>query len=364
MGINPSIHKMLKENILFKPSMGSRPHVVILGAGASKEAMPEGDKFGRKIPLLDELPKLVELAPEWELLISNACPPPGNFESSFSWIKQKDIYSSQLSKIENIIESYFEGLYLPDYPTIYDYLVLGLRAKDIIATFNWDPFLMQAYRRNKDVVKLPDIRFLHGCVNFATCNDHDVLGIPSETCPICNTKLKRGKLFYPVENKDYTEDNLIKRDWEKVTEKLKEAFHLTIFGYSGPKTDSKARELILDKWNPTPMPKDFKQFCHAEIIDKKTEGESDGIFKERIEKRWIDYFPHAHSMIESNFWETSIALWPRRTFEWKYSVSIKGKPLFKNIGPYKTDSLKELQDWFSELGNAENKEESGTVLIN
>lgn len=242
MGTNLRINKVLQEeNIFLKPSLGSSPHVVILGAGASKAAMPEGDKFGKKIPLLDEIPAIKALAPEWELLISKVCPPPGNFESIFSWIKQKDIYSSQLSKIENIIESYFEGLHLPNYPTIYDYLVLGLRPKDIIATFNWDPFLMQAYRRNKDIVKLPDIRFLHGCVTFATCNDHDILGIPSEICPICNIKLKRGKLFYPVENKDYTKDNLISRDWEKVTEKLKEAFHLTIFGYSGPATDYNAR---------------------------------------------------------------------------------------------------------------------------
>ncbi len=138
---------LMEENIFLKPSIGSRPHVVILGAGASKQAMPAGDKFGKKIPLLDELPELEELAPEWKQLISEACPPPGNFESQFSWIKQKDIYSSQLSKIEKIISSYFESLYLPDSPTIYDYLVLGLRSKDVIATFNWDPFLMQAYKR-------------------------------------------------------------------------------------------------------------------------------------------------------------------------------------------------------------------------
>ena len=75
------------KNIFLNPSIGSRPHVVILGAGASKAAMPEGDKFGKKVPLLDELPELEELAPEWKQLISNACPPPGNFESTFSWIK-------------------------------------------------------------------------------------------------------------------------------------------------------------------------------------------------------------------------------------------------------------------------------------
>ncbi len=301
--------------------------------------MPQGDKYGKKIPLLDELPNIKGVVAEWKELMENACPPPGNFESQFSWLKQKDIYSSQLLKIEKTIVSYFESLHLPDYPTIYDYLVLGLRSKDIIATFNWDPFLIQAYRRNKDVAKLPDIRFLHGCVAFATCNEHDILGVPSEICTICNTTLKQSKLFYPVENKDYTNDNLIKRDWEKVTEKLKEAFQITIFGYSGPATDFNARQLLLENWNPTPT-NNFKQFCHAEIIDIKKQ--------EEIVKCWKNYFPLGHSIINSDFWKSSIAIWPRRTFEWKYSVSIEGKFL-RNGEHYKTDSLKDLQDWFSKL---------------
>ena len=33
--------------------MKNRPHVVILGAGASCAAIPEGDKYGRKISALD-----------------------------------------------------------------------------------------------------------------------------------------------------------------------------------------------------------------------------------------------------------------------------------------------------------------------
>ena len=40
---------------------------------------------------------------------------------------------------------YFSSLALPEHPSIYDYLVLGLRPKDVIATFNWDPFLMLAH---------------------------------------------------------------------------------------------------------------------------------------------------------------------------------------------------------------------------
>jgi hypothetical protein len=33
-------------------------------------------------------------------------------------------------------------LELPDHPTVYDHLLLSLRKKDAIFTFNWDPFLL------------------------------------------------------------------------------------------------------------------------------------------------------------------------------------------------------------------------------
>jgi hypothetical protein len=31
------------------------PHVVLIGAGASKAAFPNGDAYGRKLPLMNEL---------------------------------------------------------------------------------------------------------------------------------------------------------------------------------------------------------------------------------------------------------------------------------------------------------------------
>ncbi|MGR3293837.1 MAG: hypothetical protein ACUZ9M_07475 [Candidatus Scalindua sp.] len=329
---------MTKDKLRSKPFAPPRPHVVILGAGASRAAMQTGDKYGNLIPLMDDLPTI--LGAEWEKIILDAQPPKGNFESTFSWIKNLNRYADQLSNIEKLIESYFHSLSLPDCPTIYDYMVLGLRGKDIIATFNWDPFLMQAHRRNRGVVELPDIRFLHGCVNFATCAEHDILGVPSEVCLECHHELVRGRLFYPVENKDYTKDALINRDWDKVIKQLKEAFHLTIFGYSGPATDYKARKLLLDSWNQTPV----RMMCHAEIIDIED--------REKIRQCWVDYFPYDHNMIYSEFWESSIAKYPRRTAEWKQSASRYGIPS-ESLDPIKTDSLEELQKWFSKLGETE-----------
>lgn len=229
---------LTKEKLKGPPFANPLPHIVILGAGASKAAFCGGDRNRKPIPLMNGLPDV--LGRPWRDLVNDSNPPDEGFEAQFSWMRSQTAYSNDLLQIEKLIEEYFEALELPDHPTIYDYIVLGLRPKDVVATFNWDPLLFLAHKRNKSVAGLPDIRFLHGCVGFTTCPDHYVLGCPSERCPECRKPLTRSKLFFPEKDKDYTTDALVYRDWEVVTEKLKRAFHLTIFGYSGPKTDYKA----------------------------------------------------------------------------------------------------------------------------
>ena len=73
--------------------------------------------------------------------------------------------------LESAVRNYFKSLELPDEPTIYDYLILSLTEKDAIVTFNWDPFLMQAYRRNLTVGNLPQLIFPHGNVGVGLCYD-------------------------------------------------------------------------------------------------------------------------------------------------------------------------------------------------
>jgi len=321
------------------PFCGGRPHVVVLGAGASKAAFPKGDKNGKLVPLLDDLPDII--GEVWEELVIDAEPPTQGFESQFAWIRGTQKHNEELSRIEELVCQYFESLELPDYPTIYDYLVLGLRGKDVIATFNWDPFLMLAYKRNSVIAgELPDIRFLHGNVAFASCADHDILGYPSELCPTCGKILNRGRLIFPEPEKDYTKDSLIRRDWEEVTRKLNIAFHLTIFGYSGPVTDYNARELLLDGWKEAPL----KEASHVELIDVDEE--------EKLRNNWANFIPFYHSMITNEFWNSTIARWPRRTEEYKLSASISGIPA-EYVGPFRTDSLQELHDWFAKLVESE-----------
>ncbi|MEX0596601.1 MAG: hypothetical protein WD512_08875, partial [Candidatus Paceibacterota bacterium] len=37
------------------------PNILILGAGASKAAFPDGDKLGRKLPLMNDLVEILDL---------------------------------------------------------------------------------------------------------------------------------------------------------------------------------------------------------------------------------------------------------------------------------------------------------------
>lgn len=324
------------------------PHVAILGAGASKAAFCSGDRNHRLIPLIDEIPSI--LSPLWRELLRDANPPDSGFEIQFSWLRTKGDYTKELSAIESEIIQYFSSLDLPDHPTIYDYLLLGLRPKDLVATFNWDPFLLLSHTRNRGVVDLPDIRFLHGCVKYATCEDHDVLGTIGETCPNCSRSLNSGRLFFPDADKNYTQDSLVQRDWDKTIDRLKKSFHLTIFGYSGPASDHKARELLLSGWQKTPM----LSVSHVEIIDVAKD--------EILRERWKDFIPFQHDMVTPDYWSSTLARWPRRTAEYKLSASLDGIPS-EEIGPFYTESLSELQEWHRKLGAMETRTSNANKVL-
>jgi len=49
--------------------------------------------------------------------------------------------------------------------------LLSLRKKDAVCTFNWDPFLYDAWIRNRHL-DLPEIFFLHGNVRCGHCPTH------------------------------------------------------------------------------------------------------------------------------------------------------------------------------------------------
>jgi hypothetical protein len=120
-----------------------RPHLVILGAGASRAAFPNGEQSGRRLPLMADFTEIVPVAP---VLRRSGIDYQGkNFEEVYSLLSEKAGYRAVQTELEEVIFNYFSLLRLPETPTIYDSLLLCLRQKDVIATFNWDPFLIQAH---------------------------------------------------------------------------------------------------------------------------------------------------------------------------------------------------------------------------
>ena len=127
---------------------------------------------------------------------------------------------------------------------IYDHLLLSLRRKDAIFTFNWDPFLFDAWVRNQRFY-LPEIFFLHGNVRAAYCPSHRTRwGAQSVHCPECRTRFVPTELLYPVKDKNYASDQFIATQWEAAKWFLENAFTLTIFGYGAPNSDTEAVDLM------------------------------------------------------------------------------------------------------------------------
>ena len=148
-----------------------RPHVVILGAGASLAALPNGDKNGRCLPLMNNFVEVLNLG---SLLKSFGIVDEGNFELLYSNLIESGSNLELVTELNQRIYDYFALLELPEEPTLYDHLVLSLRDKDLIATFNWDPFLVQAINRvtERFNVSIPMVSFLHGNTAIGYCMNH------------------------------------------------------------------------------------------------------------------------------------------------------------------------------------------------
>ena len=143
--------------------IGGGGHVVILGAGASiASTLNNPEKNGHLLPSMDNLISVVGLTDIVKILPEEL--KSDNFEQLYSNLYSDNPESDEILEIEKRVFQYFSSLELPDTPTIYDYLVMSLRSKDLIATFNWDPFLFQAWCRNHHIGENPHLSFLHGNV--------------------------------------------------------------------------------------------------------------------------------------------------------------------------------------------------------
>lgn len=258
------------------------------------------------------------------------------FEAVYDEIATTGAHLSLKDEIESRVRSYFESLVLPEEPTLYDYLLLSLRETDLVATFNWDPFLAQAFMRNRGVAGLPRLAFLHGNVGIGVCNKDRVTDFQGSNCGKCGGPMQITTLLYPVRNKDYTSDPFIANEWAILKDSLAKAYMITIFGYSAPTTDAAAVELMSGSWASNPT----FELGQVSIVDIKPEAE--------LESTWQPFFCRSHYGIHQTIWTTWILRHPRRSCEALAMATLQNAPWPDNSFP-QLKSLGELHDWIAPL---------------
>lgn len=327
-------------------------HVVILGAGASIAAtMLDKERFGRELPSMNGLPKVIFMNDLLQKV------PDGlyheNFEQLYTNLHTNNPADPILEEMNNRIYEYFSSLYLPDKPTIYDYMVMALRPKDLIASFNWDPFLHQAWWRNYLHGASPDICFLHGNVAVGYNEQYNMSGPAGTRSRNNGCYYEPTPLLFPTGAKDYHTHPYIRGSWDMLKSWLHSdsTWRVTIFGYSAPVSDKAAIDLMRSAWG-TPDKRNMEQF---ELIDVRPE--------EEVRKAWDNFIHTHHYDYCTNYFQSSLAQCPRRTNESYFERIYMTTPerAFHETTPIPDggfDTFEEMWAWHQELIDIENQQKA------
>ena len=291
-----------------------RPHLVILGAGASKDSMPNGDAEGRPLPVMNEFISTLGLTDYIGRI--EGVPKTDNIEDVYSWLANQEQFAEERFVVENEIREYFSNITLPNTLTKYDLLVLSLRQKDCIATFNWDGLLVQAYQRMQKITSdLPQMVFLHGNVEVGYCPKCNTYGYWFAKCHKCGEQLREVPLLYPVKNKNYQKDEFISEQWKILDDYISKAALITIYGYSAPKTDIEAINIIKKAFARLGTP---RYFDIVEIIEHPK------FDMKNISEAWLDLSEMArdHLELRRSVFDSYMFKNPRRSLEFLHKNRI------------------------------------------
>jgi len=291
-----------------------RPHLVILGAGASKDSMPNGDAEGKPLPVMNEFISTLGLTDYIGRI--EGVPKTDNIEDVYSWLANQEQFAKERFVVENEIREYFSNITLPNTLTKYDLLVLSLRQKDCIATFNWDGLLVQAYQRMQKITSdLPQMVFLHGNVEVGYCPKCNTYGYWFAKCHKCGEQLQEVPLLYPVKNKNYQKDEFISEQWKILDDYISKAALITIYGYSAPKTDIEAINIIKKAFARLGTP---RYFDIVEIIEHPK------FDTKNISEAWLDLSEMArdHLKLRRSVFDSYMFKNPRRSLEFLHKNRI------------------------------------------
>lgn len=301
------------QNKLYE-SLLQRPHICVLGAGATMAAIPNGDYYGKKSSVMNNF--IDNLGLSDIIQKANIQSSSNNFEDIYSEMYSRADCASLRIVLENRVKYYFASFRIPDTPTIYDYIIASMRRKDYIFSFNWDPLIIQAYRRVSELTDdLPLLVFLHGNVGMKICSEcKKVQSVENPYCCDCHsTNFNAPQILFPVKNKDYTANLYLKTAWDEFLDVIAGCTYLTVFGYSAPKSDSKAVEAMRLAFKSN-----FRRFDSIEIIDIAPQ--------DVVYESWSPFFKatNYHYKIINSFWDSSFVEFPRRTIEGYCKRNIMG----------------------------------------
>ena len=291
--------------ITYEQYMKTRPHVVLLGAGTSCAAIPNGDRNGKKISAMNGFIQKLSLTDVLSGIRLDTASE--NLEDIYMEIAEKsnpgNAYDKVKDELENRIYQYMSDYVIPDSPTVYDFLLLSLTSKDLVATFNWDPLLVQSYTRvMRYTNNLPELAFLHGNVAVGFCKDDNIMGNIGKPCK-CGKPLTGVRLLYPIKKKNYQSEVAISKSWKTLQNALSVAYMVTIFGYSAPKSDVEAVAMLKTAWGSI----DDRKLEEIEIIDLRPEDD--------VLDSWSEFIHTHHYSYHTDFFDTTLGRCPRRSCE-------------------------------------------------
>ena len=259
-----------------------------------------------------------------------------DIETLYQELSGSPAHAQSVSQIESQVAAYFELIKIPDDVTLYDQLLLSLREKDVVATFNWDPLLLQSYRRNVGVRRLPKILFLHGSISVGICLDCRTKGCLHLRCSKCGRHFQPTRLLYPIKEKDYISDPFIAGEWDELKRNLERAYIVTIIGYRAPSTDAAAVDLLRQVWDRN----ETRELAQVEVVDIRSERE--------VFQTWEPFIVREHYHITSSIHTTILGRYPRRSCDAFAWATLQNSPWPVNEMP-SFGTLRELQNWVQPL---------------
>ena len=151
---------------------------------------------------------------------------------------------------------------------------------------------------------MPYLAFMHGNVALGYSKEDKRCGPAGWYSKATKNYFEPTRLLYPVVQKNYTQDEFISTEWDRVKGWLQEdsTKRVTVFGYGAPDTDVEAVSLLNTAWG-TADKRNMEQF---EIIDKRPEDE--------VLKRWGNFIHSHHYDYADNYFNSSFAFITRRSF--------------------------------------------------